>query len=123
MGREIKFRVWRKSRSKYDNYWGLTFAPDPKMIEPETGPKQPLDDFILEQFTGLLDKNGKEIYEGDLVIGWHIMFPTRPAQVEFNKHYGKWEPTEMFWNRMDGITIIGNIHENPELLGERNEQD
>ncbi|HDT9439828.1 TPA: hypothetical protein REC00_002094 [Listeria monocytogenes] len=68
------------------------------------------------QFTGLKDKNGKKIFEGD--IGWD----------EHNECYGVvkfkegkflyvWENiAEDLWEVADSIEIYGNIHENPELL-------
>lgn len=74
---------------------------------------------IISQFTGLLDKNGKEIYEGDIV---------RDGVVEFK--FGKWLivnkrddlKTKILYDAIhdtDKQEIIGNIYENPELLERR----
>ena len=92
----------------------------------------PQDKFIPLQFTGLLDKNGKEIYEGDIVqLGTH---ETLKAVIEFYEsgfyqrwlkpnirtgfdmpaHHGNREP--LFSNSKISLHIIGNIYENPELL-------
>lgn len=81
--------------------------------------------YSLMQFTGLLDKNGKEIYESDLVrwepLGsiWEVVFengafvmfsPDSRESVRFDqKNYGE-------------VEVVGNIYENPELL-EANERD
>lgn len=84
---------------------------------------------FLMQYTELKDKNGREIYEGDIVRNmtetgrtmWQIAYRTDPEFVGFlpyeitfmeNKSY---QPLSRFV-RWDSLEIIGNIHENPELL-------
>ena len=58
--REIKFRVWDLSISKYRA--SLTLSANTGAIC-SSNPEH----YVLEQFTGLHDKNGKEIYEGDIL--------------------------------------------------------
>ena len=76
------------------------------------------------QFTGLLDKNGKEIYEGDIIIEklkgkrkdgelFEIVFEEFQWFVK-NKYGGRTSLSLL--NDFHVITIIGNIHDNPELL-------
>lgn len=79
----------------------------------------------LMQFTGLKDKNGKDIYEDDIVL-WGFK-GEETAQIRWSVTHFEWEiyvlpprsphsPDGMkdFWS--DRIEVIGNIHENPELL-------
>lgn len=68
----------------------------------------------LGQFTGLLDKNGKEIYEGDLIQNDPIKEQGKPWVVEFTT--GFFGAKGMALRAMIGIEVIGNIYENPELI-------
>jgi len=79
------------------------------------------DEIELMQSTGLKDKNGKEIFEGDILFGhagedfWEI--------VEFDIEEGKWIRRDIWYNSKLDLSennkfmeIVGNIYENPELL-------
>lgn len=78
-----------------------------------------LNNYEFMQFTGLLDKNGREIYEGD-VLGVNDPGDRSRAVVVF--HEGAFKPqlcvqwaTPIFDNDWDDWEVIGNIYENPEL--------
>ena len=88
--------------------------------------KQPIE---LMQFTGLLDKNKKEIYEGD-VVNYEIKLP---KEILYKKGIVKWDEDwasfaiydkindnfaqESDWVKIyNSIEVIGNIYDNPELL-------
>jgi len=73
-------------------------------------------DFILMQFTGLLDKNGKEIYEGDcLAGGGHIVWDERRGAWAIKQGESQHLMYEN-WQQPFACEIIGNIYSNPDLL-------
>lgn len=85
----------------------------------------PVDHETVGQYTGLQDKNGKEIYEGDIVEAWSQGIKGRGEIKQRNDglwiFYPAWQ-SKRFWGLMpslDGtadVEVIGNIHENPKLL-------
>lgn len=117
--REIKFRAWNIKRKKYQEVGRIWFDHKSKTIgalekcEEEytigvnhEGSKK---DFILEQYTGIKDKNGNDIYDGDIIkTSFNSIIPVK---------WFRYGPINNY--RLSGwksIEVIGNIHENPDLL-------
>ena len=79
------------------------------------------NDFVLMQSTGLFDKNGKEIFEGDVVKMAKNVY-SEPTYYEVVRHRGGAYRLESkqygceLWLRHTDCEIAGNIYENPELL-------
>jgi len=131
MSREIAYRIWNPEEKKFIES-GFT----PKMLASFFDYTARFHTFYKEEyqeFTGLHDKNGKEIYEGDIVTGdGYIWFdegePNYRATVEWD--VCSWIALAYCVNpKKAGIstgigegldehewTILGNIHETPELL-------
>lgn len=134
----LKFRAWLKKEQKMDNYidhisWlenelycigdGITY-----MVLAE--------DLVLMQSTGLKDKNGKEIFEGDIVRTTRFLGRSDEigGSYEYEKDYvgivkvleGSWvidtgSDAVYLWSEIDENEALGNIYENPELLEEGDE--
>ena len=72
------------------------------------------------QFTGLTDKNGKKIFDGDIVDALDIFgYPDGYGIVNWNETFNGWYmgKSSMYCNRICTYEVVGNIHDNPELLG------
>jgi len=106
MNRDIKFRAWVDGKRM--------LLPTRTELEISLRGLTQGTDFILLQYTGLKDKNGKEIYEGDILEYYGAMLakgePPRISPVVWAGWH--WEGIRN-WRE---CKVIGNIWENPELL-------
>lgn len=137
MSREIKFRVWDNKDKKFfkptyaaykHELLDLSISLSGELLRRTL--EQPCEHescfkgrYSIQQFTGLKDKNGKEIYDGDIL---HCQ--DRIVKVIWHEQAGQWDTIFIKYTSdlcSNGITnqewkyraiVIGNIYENPELL-------
>lgn len=118
--REIKFRAW--DGSKMLSQKEIAFFPSIMSTNPTTldsGLKSLQNDMELMQYTGLKDKNGKEIYEGDVLSLDNDSLEETIVLVYFDVDEAAWlvgDGMESLGMAVGESEVIGNIYENPELL-------
>lgn len=128
MSRKIKFRAFSEHSGMWD-WEKLTGQRDyaPHLLSCLYSH----DGWHVMQFTGLLDKNGREIYEGDIVIAWS-QGSKGTFEIKWRQEgspsfilYPAWQHREMWYlsgsknkdgTYSDTVEVIGNIHEKPELI-------
>lgn len=112
--REIKFRAWDRNKNRmYYEGDAAMWSKDKPITSGDL--LEWFEDGDLMQFTGLKDKNGKEIWEGDIVRSlnenWEVQFSK--GQFEIKAKRNSFGPKSVDF---DMVEVIGNIYENPELL-------
>ena len=123
--REIKFRAWDTLKKMWTNYKihdGIVYFMDKNTGVWYGSYNKRYKDFNLMQYIGLKDEYGDEIYEGDIVTLHNSRY-----KVIFNSKEARFVLKDVFFemeipftnNNNERMEIVGNIYENPELLGEQ----
>ena len=120
--REVKFRAWDPQRRQM-HQWGAGVVAVDHQLNVTTVPAGTdlPSGTVLMQFTGLYDKNGREIYDGDICRVDHLdpRYDVVYRVVSWDAGEAGWSvgvgvPSEVSWSH----EVVGNVYENPELLTE-----
>lgn len=133
--KELKFRIWNNGHNEFirPDYGLIGFCyPLDGRIAVLTANSDPVEDCVIEQYTGLKDKNGdKEIYEGDIVSEefeyggektktiWQVRWCDDECAFELHYVSGfEVDDCSLVSDDEENYEIIGNVHENADLLKE-----
>jgi len=116
--REIKFRAWFKNeREMKDVAINNIYKGNNTFLYLSPLPMSDYKPVDLMQYTGLKDKNGVEIYEGDgYFIGTEFRYVGFEDGIFFSYKKNGTQQESLYYCLSLGVEIIGNIYENPELL-------
>lgn len=123
--REIKFRAWHKEKKIIGEVLGIDILHKEIFFSNEDVDCYEHVDFKnieLMQYTGLKDKNGKEIYEGDILFEsfgekyYKVVFENGSFRAEFEGDFEEYS-FDLIDVVAQGYEVVGNIYQNPELLG------
>jgi uncharacterized phage protein (TIGR01671 family) len=129
--RKLKFRVWSKTSEKFftTDEWFFDFDGHLYFLDIVENDmiRVPDNEYLVQQYTGLKDKNNVEIYEGDILsiynhpLAEQVEYELDGSSFGFFAHddvdrqHGTWEYLSD-WTSAAGYDVIGNIFENSELL-------
>jgi uncharacterized phage protein (TIGR01671 family) len=123
--REIKFRAWDKRQNKMFDVSDILFseAEVGVWLDDQNAEALPWDEnLVLMQYTGLKDKNGTPIFEGDLVKRHKYWKGTHVIVSWEEKNAGFWPFCKANSYADKHYEVIGDIYSNPELLGDNSEK-
>nr|DAX57368.1 MAG TPA: YopX protein [Caudoviricetes sp.] len=126
-----KFRAWDGAKKEmFKDTFAITESGQVVVVEQEFVTSPPdyvfVDHLVIMQSTGIKDKNGKEIFEGDIVdykgrkaiIKWHGSYASFIYRFvdEMQERVSEWDPLFLAYHHFE---IIGNIYENKDILEEK----
>ena len=119
--KELKFRVWDGKKMIDD----VTPASETSILELFEYEWQETEVEAVEQYTGLKDKNGKEIYEGDIVEYTTCYYGNEKRHRKVVE-WSEWDSDDFgephnlgYSNLSECMEVIGNVHENADLMREK----
>ena len=124
--REIKFRAWHKEEKIIGEVFGIDILHKEIFFSNGDVDCYGFSDFKyieLMQYTGLKDKNNKEIYEGDILFEsfgeryYKVIFENGSFRAEFEGDFEEYS-FDLIDVVAQGCKVVGNIYENPELIKE-----
>lgn len=120
--REIKYRAWEKNLKQIIPVYNINF--ESKQINTGSAWRF-FDEIELMQYTGLKDRNGNEIFEGDILLGVKN-FKVTPIKILWNKDkcfyqmsfLNDFDIKNLTKNDIDNSIVIGNVYENKDFIKE-----
>ena len=123
-----KYRAWDSAKKEmFKDTFAITESGQVVVVDQSSVFVSPdyvfVDHLVIMQSTGLADKNGKEIFEGDVVKMAKDVY-SEPTHYEVVRHYGGAYRLESIqhgcelWLRHTDCEVVGNVYENQELLEE-----
>ena len=126
-----KYRAWDSAKKEmFKDTFAITESGQVVVVEQESVASSPdyvfVEHLVIMQSTGLVDKNGKEIFDGDILdykgrkalVRWHGSYASFIYRFvdEPHKRNAEWKPLYLAYMKCE---IIGNIYDNPELLEDK----
>ena len=121
----LKFRAWDSAKKEmFKDTFAITESGQIVVVEQEDVVSPPdyvfVDHLVIMQSTGLKDKNGKEIFEGDIVLvldsPYTVFYDNERGSYRLKPHDDRWNVDYMSnFSHGGNFEIIGNIYENQEL--------